>query len=150
MYPTAPRTTATHELAERLCSGGRDWWWAEGGEDDVDEGSKNEHINECVWGPHQADTGDGRRWRSRRDSDNNNNGDIKEGGSHPTPLTTTMHELEARLRSAGIPYALEDSLSDVDGVNGQRLQQAMDHPMMMKRGIMSASYELMLPFFFRN
>jgi hypothetical protein len=28
-----------------------------------------------------------------------------------------------RLRSAGIPYALEDSLSDVDDVNGRRQRE---------------------------
>jgi len=50
----------------------------------------------------QADTGDGRRWRSRRDGDNDD--DIEEGGLHPTPLTMVTLELMARLRSAGIPY----------------------------------------------
>ena len=81
----------------------------------------------------------------RRDS--NNDDDVEEGGWHPTPLTTAMCELVARLHSIGIPYASEVSLSDVDDVNGRR-RLAMDHPMMMKRGVMSANYGLMPPFFF--
>ncbi len=64
----------------------------------------------------RADTGDGRRWRSRRDSDNDD--DVEEGGSHPTPLTTATWELAVRLNFVGIPYASEASLSDVDDVNG--------------------------------
>ena len=79
----------------------------------------------------------------RDDNDNND----KEGGLHPTPLTTAMHELAARLRSAGILYALdrlEASLLDVDDTNGRR-QRAMGHPRMMKRGIMSANNGLMPP-----
>jgi hypothetical protein len=88
-----------------------------GGEGDVDDGGDNEHVDGRVRGPRRADTGDGRRWRSRRDSDKND--DDEEGGSHPTPLTTATRELVVRLRSAGIPYALEDSLSDVDDVNGR-------------------------------
>ncbi len=74
---------------------------------------------------------------------------VEEGGSHPTPLTTATRKLAVRLRSAGIPYALEDSLSDVDDVNRRGRRRATDHPMMMKRGVtlMSESYELM-PLFF--
>ncbi len=88
------------------------------GEGNVNGGGNNEHINGCVWGPSRADTGDGRQWRSRRDGDNND--DVVEGGSHPTPLTTVTHGLEARLRSAGILYAPEASLSDVDDANRRR------------------------------
>ena len=77
---------------------------------------------------------DGRRWRSRGNSDNDD--DVKEGGSHPTPLMTAMCKLASRLCSAGISYASEASLSD--------------YPMMMKRGVMSTNYGLMPPFFFSN
>jgi len=56
-------------------------------------------------------------------------------------------ELAARLHSVGIPYASEVSLSDVDDVNGRRRRLAMDHPMMIKRGVMSGNYGLMPPFF---
>ena len=87
-----------------------------------------------------------RRWRSWRDSDNDD--DVEEGGSHPTPLTMATCELAVRLHSVGIPYASEVSLLDVDNVNGRRRRLAMDHPMMMKRGVMSANYGLMPPFFF--
>ena len=124
----------------------RDRRRAEWGEGDVDDGVDDEHVDGRVRGPHRADTGDGRRWRSRRDSDNDD--DVEEGGSHPTPLTTVTCELAARLHSVGIPYASEVSLSDVDDVNGRRRRLAMDHPMMMKRGVMSANYGLMPPFFF--
>jgi len=40
-HPTTPQTTVTRELAERLCSAGRDWQRAEGGECDVDDGGDN-------------------------------------------------------------------------------------------------------------
>ena len=80
----------------------------------------------------RADTEDGRRWRLQRDSDNDD--DVEEGGSHPTALTTVTRELAARLRSASTPYALEDSLLDVDDMNGRQRRQATDHPMMMKQG----------------
>ncbi len=63
-----------------------------------------------------ANTEDGRWWRLQRDSDNDD--DAEEGGSHPTALTTVTLELAARLRSASTPYTLEDSLSDVDDMNG--------------------------------
>ena len=62
-----------------------------------------------------------------------NDEDVEEGGSHPTLLMTAMRKLAARLRSAGISYAAGASLSD--------------HPMMMKRGVTSANYGLMPPFF---
>ena len=73
----------------------RDRRRAEGGEGNVDDGVDGEHVNGRVRGPHRADTGDGRWWRSRRDSDNDD--DVEEGGSHPTPLTTATRELAARL-----------------------------------------------------
>ena len=58
-----------------------------GGEGHVDDGGDDEHVNGRVRVPRLADTGNGRRWRSRRDSDNND--DVEEGGSHPpTPRTT--------------------------------------------------------------
>ena len=44
-----------------------------------------------------------------------NDDDVKEGGSHPTPLTTVTRELVARLNSAGILYASE-ALLDMDDV----------------------------------
>ena len=123
----------------------RDRRRAEGGEGDVDDSVDDEHVDGRVRGPHRADTGDGRWWKSWRDSDDDD--DVEEGGSHPTPLTTATCELAARLHSVGIPYASEVSLSDVDDVNGRRRRLAMDHPMMMKRGVMSANYGLMPPFF---
>ena len=61
--------------------------------------------------------GDG-GWRSRRDSDNDD--DVEEGGLHPTPMTTATCKLAARLHSVGIPYVSEASLSDVDDMNGQK------------------------------
>jgi len=134
------------ELAERLRSAGRNLHRAEEGEGYVDIGGNNQHVDRHVWGPHRADTGDGQRWRSWRDSDNNDG--IEEGGSHPTPLTTATCELAERLHSVGIPYASEASLSDVDDVNGRQRRLVMDHPMMMKWGVMSANYGLMPPFFF--
>ena len=76
---------------------------------------ERKHVDGRVRGPHRADTGDGRRWRSRRVSDNDD--DVEEGG--PTPLTTATCELVARLHFVGIPYASEASLSDVDDVNGR-------------------------------
>ena len=123
----------------------RDRRRAEGGEGDVDDGVDDEHVDGRVRGPRLADTGNGQRRRLRRDGDNDD--DVEEGGSHPTPLTTATCELAARLHSVGIPYASEASLSDVDDVNGRRRRLAMDHPMMMKRGVMSANYGLMPPFF---
>ena len=96
-----------------------------------------------------VDTRDGRWWRLWRDSDNDDN--VEEGGSHPTPLTTATCELAVRLNSVGIQYASEASLSDVDDVNGrQRRRLAMDHPMMMKRWVMSANYGLVATVFFCN
>ena len=111
--PTPPRL-----LAIEYCDDGGGQG---GGEGHVDDGGDDEHVDGRVRGPRRADTGDGRRWRSRRDSDKND--DDEEGGSHPTPLTTATRELVVRLRSAGIPYALEDSLSDVDDVNGRRQRE---------------------------
>jgi len=98
-----------------------------------------------VRGQHRADTGDGQWWRSWRDSDNDD--DVEEGRSNPTPLTTATCKLAARLHSVGIQNASKVSLSDVDDVNGQRRRLAMDHPMMMKRGVMLLNYGLMPPFF---
>ena len=95
---------------------------------------------------------DGRRWRSRHDGDNDN--DVEKGGSHPTPLTTLMRELAVRLdmfhRHLNIPYASEAFLLDVDNVNGRRRRRrrAMDHPVMLKRGVMSSKNVLMPSFFF--
>ena len=106
--PTPPRL-----LAIEYCDDGGGQG---GGEGHVDDGGDDEHVDGRVRGPRRADTGDGRRWRSRRDSDNDD--DIEEGGSHPTPLTTVTCELAARLNSVGILYASEASLSDVDDVNG--------------------------------
>jgi hypothetical protein len=40
----------------------------------------------------------------------------------------------ARLHSAGILYASEASLSNVDNVNGRRQQREMDHPMKNEKG----------------
>ena len=40
-HPTTPKTTAMHELVERLRSVGRDWQRAEEGEGDVDYGGDN-------------------------------------------------------------------------------------------------------------
>ncbi len=55
-----------------------------GGEGHVDDGGDDEHVEGRVRGPRLADTGNGRRWRSRRDG-------VEEGGSHPpTPRTTAM------------------------------------------------------------
>ena len=99
-HPTTPQTTATRELAERLSSASRDRQRAEEGEGDVNDNSDNEHVNGHVRGPRQADTGDGRWWRSRGDSDNDDN--VEEGRSHPTPLTTSTRKLATSLRSAGI------------------------------------------------
>ena len=62
------------------------------------------------------DTGDGRWWRSLRESYNDD--DVEEGGSHPTSQTMATCELAARLHSVGILYASDVSLSDVDDVNG--------------------------------
>ena len=102
-----------------------DWQRAEGGEGNVNDSIDDDHVDGRVRGPHLADTGNGRRWRLRRDGNNDN--DVEEGGSHPTtPQTTAMHELVARLCSAGILYASEASL--------------LDHLMMMKRGVMLANY----------
>jgi len=50
--------------------------------------------------------------------DSDNNDDVEEGGLHPTPLTTATRELAERLHSAGISYASEASLLDMDDVNG--------------------------------
>ena len=82
----------------------------------VDNGGNNKHVDGRVWHPCRADTGDGQRWRSWGNSDYDD--DVEEGRLHPTPLTTVMHELAARLHSAGISYASEASLLDVDNVNG--------------------------------
>jgi septal ring-binding cell division protein DamX len=81
-HPTTPQTTATRK------------------EGNVSDNGDNEHVDERVRGPRRADTGDGRWWRSRGDSDNDD--DVEEGRSHPTPLTTATRKLAARLRSAGI------------------------------------------------
>ena len=40
-HPTTPQTTATHKLAERLRSAGRDWQRAEEGEGNVDDSGDN-------------------------------------------------------------------------------------------------------------
>jgi hypothetical protein len=40
-HPTTPQTTAMRELAERLCSAGRNWQRAEEGEGDVNDGGDN-------------------------------------------------------------------------------------------------------------
>ena len=56
----------------------RDWRWAEGGEDDVDDGGNNEHINERVRGLCWEDTGD-RQWRNTQ-CDGCNNDEDEEGG----------------------------------------------------------------------
>ena len=78
----------------------RDRRWAEGGEGDIDDGVDDEHVDDCVRGPHLADTGNGRRRRLWRDGDNDD--DVEEGGSHPTtPQTAATHELVERLHSAG-------------------------------------------------
>jgi hypothetical protein len=53
----------------------RDQQRAEGGEGDED-------INGRARGPRLADTRNRRRWRSRRNG--NNEDDVKEGGLHPT------------------------------------------------------------------
>ncbi len=75
-----------------------DWWQAEGGESEVDNGIDDKHVDGCVRGLCLVDTGNGRRWRLRRDGDNNNN--VEEGGLHPTtPQTTATCELAERLRS---------------------------------------------------
>jgi len=66
---------------------------------------------------------------------------------HPTPLTTATRELATRLCSAGIPYASEASLLDVDDANGRRRLRAIDPLRMMKRGVMSANYGLSRRFF---
>ena len=113
----------------------RDRRRTEGGEGDVDDGVDDEHVDRRVRGSHRVDTADGRRWRSRRNSENDD--DVEEGGSHPTPLTTATCKLAARLNFVGIPHASEAFLSDVDDVNGRRRRLVMDHPMMMKRGVMS-------------
>ena len=89
----------------------RDRRRAGGGECHVDDGGDDEHVDGRVWGPRLADTGNGRRWRLRHDGDNDD--DVEEGGSHPTPLTTATRELDA----------LEDSLLDVDDVNGRRQRE---------------------------
>ena len=82
----------------------------------VDNGGNNKHVDGRVRRPFRADTRDGQRWRLWGNSDNDDN--VEEGGLHPTPLTTVMRELAARLRSAGISYASEASLLDADDVNG--------------------------------
>ena len=51
--------TATCELEERLRSAGCNRQRAEEGEGNIDDGGDNEHVNGRVWGPRQADTGDG-------------------------------------------------------------------------------------------
>jgi len=112
LHHTTPQTTAMHELAERLHSASRNWQWAEGGEGNVSDGGDNKHVNGLVRGLHWVDTGDGRWWKLRGNSDND--GDIEEGRPHPTQLMTAPRKLAARLRSAGISYASEASLSDVD------------------------------------
>ena len=132
--------TATRELAERLRSAGRNWRRAVEGESNVKDGGDIEHVNKRVWGPCQANTGDGQQWRSQHNGKNDDA--LEEGGSHPTPPTMATHELAARLCSAGVPYASEPSLSDVDDANGQQQRRERDHPMMMKRGVMSANYGL--------
>ena len=77
--PTPPRL-----LAIEYCDDGGGQG---GGEGHVDDGGDDEHVDGRVRGPRLADTGNGRRWRSRRDSDNDD--DVEEGGSHPpTPRTT--------------------------------------------------------------
>ncbi len=133
-HPTTLQTMAMCELAERLRFASCDWLQAEEREGDGDDSGDNEHVNGCVRDPLRADTVDGQRWRLWGNNDNND--DAKKGGSHPTPLMMAMRELAARLRSTGILYASEASLSD--------------HSMMMKRGVMSANYGLMPPFFFSN
>ena len=95
------------------------------GEGDVDNGGDDEQVDGHVWGPSSADTRDRRRWRLQRRSgndnnNNNNNNNNNKGGSHPTPGTMATRKLAARLRSAGIPYTLEASLSGVEKANGQR------------------------------
>ena len=71
------------------------WRRAEGGEGNVDDGVDDEHVDGRVRGLHLADTGNGQWWRLRHD------GDIEEGGLHPTsPKMTAMRELAERLRSA--------------------------------------------------
>ena len=71
-----------------------DWWRAEGGDGDVDTGVDDKHVDGRVRGPRLVDTGNGRRWRLRRDSD------VEEGGSHlTTPQTMATRELAERLRS---------------------------------------------------
>ena len=74
-------------------------WQAEGGEGNVNDGSNNQLVNGHIWGPCQADTGDGQRRSSRRNGCNNNKD--KEGGLHSTPWTTATRELAPRLHSAG-------------------------------------------------
>jgi hypothetical protein len=77
--PTPPRL-----LAIEYCDDGGGQG---GGEGHVDDGGDDEHVDGRVRGPRLADTGNGRRWRSRRDGDNDD--DVEEGGSHPpTPRTT--------------------------------------------------------------
>ncbi len=51
--------TATRELEERLRSASCNQKRSEEGEGNVDDGGDNEHVNGRVWGPRQADTGDG-------------------------------------------------------------------------------------------
>ena len=114
-HPTNLQTTVMRELAERLHSASRDRQQAGGGEGNVDNGGNNEHVDGHVWGLCRADTGDGQQWRSQGDSDNDD--DVEEGVSHPTLLTIVTRELAERLRSTGISYASEASLSDVDNVN---------------------------------
>ena len=87
----------------------------EEGEGDIGNGGNNKHIHRRVQGLRRADTGDGRRRRSQRKSDND--GDDDEGRSHPTPGTKAMCKLAAILCSAGILYALEASSSNVDEAN---------------------------------
>ena len=119
LHPTL-RTTAMRKLAEMLSSASRNRQQAEAEEDNVNDGGNNEHINGRVRGPRLADTRDGRRRRLQCNGANNDN--VKEGRLHPTPQTTVTQELAARLHSAGILYALEASLSNMDNANGQRQQ----------------------------
>ena len=86
----------------------------EGGEGDVDDGVDDEHVDGCVRGPRLANTGNGRRRRLQRDSDNDDG--VEEGESHPTTLqTTATHDLAERLRSAGRDWQqAEEGEGDVD------------------------------------
>jgi hypothetical protein len=74
---------ATHELADRLCSTGRNQRQAEEEEGNVDDDGDNGHVHGHVRGPRQADTGNGRWWRLQRNGDNANN--VEEGDRTPPP-----------------------------------------------------------------